>query len=190
GVLRFTWSYSRPDFVAAAGTLAGTLALGVEAGLIIGVGISLALYLYRTSKPHIAEVGLVRGTEHFRNVLRHTVVVGESVLSLRIDGNMFFANARYLEDWVNNAVASRPGLQHVVLQCSAVNEIDASALESLEAIQQRLQAAGIALHLSEVKGPVMDRLGKTEFLHHLSGKVFLSHYQAISALSPELFQPG
>jgi SulP family sulfate permease len=190
GVLRFTWSYSRPDFVAAAGTLAGTLALGVEAGLIIGVGISLALYLYRTSKPHIAEVGLVRGTEHFRNVLRHEVAVGESVLSLRIDGNMVFANARYLEDWVNKAVASRPGLQHVVLQCSAVNEIDASALESLEAIQQRLQAAGVALHLSEVKGPVMDQLRKTEFLQHLSGKVFLSHYQAISALSPELFQPA
>lgn len=189
-ILRRTWVYSRPDFFAAAGTLLSTLAFGVETGLIVGVTISLALHLYRTSRPHIAEVGLVRGTEHFRNVLRHTVAVSPSVLSLRVDESLYFANARYLEDWINDAVATHPQLKHVILQCSAVNDIDASALESLEAIAERLHLAGIALHLSEVKGPVMDRLQKSDFLRHLSGKVYLTHYQAVSELSPEVCAAG
>jgi SulP family sulfate permease len=186
GTLKRTWVYSKPDFAAAATTLVATLGLGVETGLIIGVLLSLALYLYRTSQPHIAVVGLVPGTEHFRNVLRHQVVDSPFLLSLRIDESLYFANARYLEDWINAAVAARPQLKHVVLQCSAINHIDASALESLEAIAHRLQAAQIGLHLSEVKGPVMDRLQKTHFLHDLSGQVFLTHYQALATLAPEV----
>jgi sulfate permease, SulP family len=186
GILRRTWVYSKPDFAAVAATLLATLALGVETGLVVGVGVSLALYLFRTSRPHIASVGLVPGTEHFRNVLRYAVRVSPLLLSLRVDESLYFANARSLEDRINDAVAANPQLQHVVLQCSAINDIDASALESLEAIEQRLHDAGIALHLSEVKGPVMDRLRRTDFLQHLRGQVFLTHYQAIRALTPEL----
>jgi SulP family sulfate permease len=107
-------------------------------------------------------------------------------LSLRVDESLYFANARSLEDRINDAVATQPALQHVVLQCSAVNDIDASALESLEAIDLRLRDAGIAFHLSEVKGPVMDRLDRTDFVRHLSGKVFLTHFQAVSTLTPEI----
>jgi len=183
GILRRTWNYSRPDFAAVAATLLATLGLGVETGLVVGVGVSLALYLYRTSRPHIATVGLVPGTEHFRNVLRHDVLVDPEVLSLRVDESLYFANARALEDCVNDAVAARPALRHLVLQCSAINHIDASALESLEAIEHRLKDAGVALHLSEVKGPVMDRLKGTDFLQHLSGRVFLTHFQAVSELA-------
>jgi SulP family sulfate permease len=80
-------------------------------------------------------------------------------------------------------VAVRPGLQHVVLQCSAVNDIDASALESLETINTRLQASGVQLHLSEVKGPVHDRLQRSHLLAQLSGQVFLTHHQAVMALA-------
>lgn len=187
-ILRKTWRYAKSDFFAVVATLAATLTVGVETGLVVGVGVSLALYLYRTSRPHMAEVGLVAGTEHFRNILRHAVVVSPRVLSLRVDESLYFANSRALEDRINNAVASRPGLEHVVLQCSAINDIDASALESLEAIDSRLRGAGLRLHLSEVKGPVMDRLKATEFLHGLSGQVFLSHYQAIQALSPDVVE--
>jgi SulP family sulfate permease len=186
GILKRTWAYSKPDFVAAAVTLAGTLLWGVESGLILGVGVSLALYLWRTSRPHIAAVGLVPGTEHFRNVLRHTVRTSPLLASLRVDGSLYFANARALEDRVNDVVASQPSLRHVVLQCSAINSIDASALESLEAIQHRLADAGVRLHLSEVKGPVMDRLQHTGFLRQLSGRVFLTQYQAVAALTPEV----
>ena len=185
-ILRKTWNYAKSDFSAVVATLVATLTVGVETGLILGVGVSLALYLYRTSRPHMAEVGLVVGSEHFRNVQRHAVAVSPRVLSLRVDESLYFANSRALEDRINSTVASRHGLVHVILQCSAINDIDASALESLEAIDLRLRGAGVRLHLSEVKGPVMDRLRKTEFLNGLSGQVFLSHYQAIAELAPEL----
>ena len=184
-ILRSTWAYSRSDFAAVVVTLLVTLAAGVEEGLVAGVALSLLLYLYKTSRPHIAEVGLVPGTEHFRNVLRHKVQVSPRLASLRVDESLYFANARVLEDRVNALVAERPQLQHLVLQCSAINDIDASALESLEAINQRLVEAGMRLHLSEVKGPVMDRLQATAFLAHLSGRVYLSHFQSVSELAPE-----
>jgi SulP family sulfate permease len=182
-VFRHTWAYSKSDFSAAVATVLVTLGAGVEAGLIAGVGLSLAMFVYRTSRPHIAEVGLVPGTEHFRNVQRHTVQTDEAVLGLRVDESLYFANARALEDRLNEEVAQRPALRHVVLQCSAINDIDASALESLEAIDARLRDAGITLHLSEVKGPVMDRLKGTELLQHLRGQVFLTHYQAVQVLA-------
>lgn len=184
-VLGRTWRYSRPDFVALLATLGVTLVLGVEPGLVAGVSVSLALHLWRSSQPHIAEVGLVPGTEHFRNVRRHEVQTQPGVLGLRVDESLYFANARTLEDRINEAVSLRPSLRHVVLQCSAINGIDASALESLESINERLQEAGLKLHLSEVKGPVMDRLKRSSFLEKLSGKVFLSHYQAVESLTPQ-----
>jgi sulfate permease, SulP family len=186
GVLRRTWVYSRKDFAAVAATILVTLAVGVEAGVLTGVIVSLALFLHRTSRPHMAVVGLVPGTEHFRNVLRHEVRTSAHLLSLRVDESLYFANARYLEDKLYDMVAQRPELRHVILMCTAVNEIDASALESLEAINQRLDQLGVAFHLSDVKGPVMDQLQRSDFLKHLTGQVFLSQYQAIEALDPGL----
>ena len=186
GVFRRTWLYSKADFAAVLTTVGVTLGVGVESGLVAGVLVSLMLFLLKTSRPHIAEVGLVSGTEHFRNVLRHQVRVDPRLLSLRVDESLYFANARALEDRINEEVAKRPKLQHVVLQCSAINDIDASALESLEAIDHRLKDARILLHLSEVKGPVMDRLKSSAFLSDLGGRVFLTHYQAVQQLTPEL----
>ena len=185
GAFNRTWRYSRTDFVALALTFGLTLAVGVEAGLMAGVGSSLLLWLYRSSRPHIATVGQVPGTEHYRNVLRHAVLTHPKILGLRVDESLYFANARYLEDHVAAQVASHPQVRHVVLQCSAVNDIDASALESLEAIAERLHDAGVTLHLSEVKGPVMDTLKRSDFLDHLCGQVFLTHHQAITALGAE-----
>lgn len=184
--IRRVWRYSRTDFAAMAVTIVVTLAEGVELGVMAGVIVSLALFLYKTSRPHFAIVGQVPGTEHFRNVERHEVITSDSVLTLRVDESLYFANARFLEDTVYDAIARRPALRHVILMCPAVNAIDASGLESLEAINERLKLAGIALHLSEVKGPVMDRLKRTDFLKHLSGRVFLHQAEAIRALDPEV----
>ena len=185
GALRRTWRYSKSDFAAMLATIAVVLGVGVEAGVVTGVAVSLLLYLWRTTRPHMAVVGQIAGSEHFRNVLRHEVVTSPRVLSLRVDESLYFANARTLEDRVAALVAERPALTDVVLMCPAVNLIDASALESLETIDERLRAAGLRLHLSEVKGPVMDRLERTEFLEHLSGQVFLSQHAALAALDPE-----
>ncbi len=189
-ILKRAWSYSKADFAAVAITLLGTLLLGVEVGISLGVGASILVFLYRSSQPHAAIVGQVPGTEHFRNVKRHQVETVPGVLSIRIDESLYFANARYLEDLVINQVAANPGLSDVVLMCSAVNAVDMSALESLEAIEHRLKDLGVRLHLSEVKGPVMDRLKSTEFIRHLSGGVHLSQHQAMRAIVEERLGAG
>jgi SulP family sulfate permease len=186
GSLRRVWAYSRTDFAAQLSTILVTLGAGVEAGIVTGVGLSIFLHLYRSSRPHVAVVGLAPGTEHFRNVLRHQVVTAPEVLSLRIDESLYFPNARFLEDCVAGRVAADPAIRHVVLMCPAVNAIDASALESLEAINHRLKDAGVTLHLSEVKGPVMDALKRTHFLRDLTGEVFLTQFDAFQALAPDI----
>jgi SulP family sulfate permease len=183
-ILRKSWAYSKADFAAVLATIGLTLGLGVEAGVSTGVILSLALHLYKTSRPHVAEVGLVPGTQHFRNILRHEVETDPTLLTLRVDQSLYFANARFLEDLIQDRIAEDCALRHVVLMCSAVNEIDFSALESLQAINERLKAAGITLHLSEVKGPVMDRLQRSHFLDEMSGEVFLSQYDAWTTLVP------
>lgn len=189
GVLRRAWSYSRADFAAVAVTIAVTLGVGIEAGVSAGVALSVLLFLWRTSRPHIAEVGRVPGTEHFRNILRHRVETDPRVLTIRVDESLYFANARYLEDYVLDRAAGCPALRHVVLLCSAVNDVDMSALESLEAIDHRLRSMGVTLHLSEVKGPVMDKLRRTPLIERLSGSVFLSQHDAIAALTGDRSWP-
>lgn len=178
-----TWRYSRPDFGAMLATIVLTLVHSVEAGIVAGVALSIGLFLYRTSRPHSAVVGRVPGTEHFRNVLRHKVELCPRVTFLRVDESLYFANARFLEETVMDLVTRQPELQDLVLVCPAVNLVDASALESLEAINERMKDAGVRLHLSEVKGPVMDRLQDTELLSHLGGQVFLSTYEAWQRLT-------
>ena len=182
GSLKRTWRFSKQDFIAQAATMFGVLFLGVEIGIILGVSLSLLLFLWRTSRPHSAVVGQLPGSEHFRNIERFSVVQSEFVVSLRVDESLYFPNARYLEERITQLMVEYPECKHLVLMCSGVNLIDASALDSLEAIAERLTAAGIQLHLSEVKGPVMDQLHRSDFLQHFGGHVFVSQYAAMQAL--------
>ena len=176
-ILKKTWIYSKADFAAVAATMSVTLIMGVELGVIAGVLISILSHVYKSSRPHIAIVGQIPGTEHYRNVLRHDVLVNPQVLTIRVDESLYFANTRFLEDRIYSEVAKQSELKHVILMCSAVNAIDMSALESLELINERLKLGGIKFHLSEVKGPVMDKLEGTSLLTHLSGDIFLSQHQ-------------
>ena len=182
-ILKRSWSYSKADFAAVLATILITLGMGVEAGVSAGVGLSILLHLYKSSKPHIAEVGQVPGTEHFRNILRHKVLTHPEIVTLRVDESLYFANARFLEEKIQNRVAADKNVRHVILQCSAINEIDFSALESLEAINERLGEMDVKLHLSAVKGPVMDHLQRAHFLSDLTGQVFLSQYEAVESLT-------
>ncbi|MGB0854193.1 MAG: SulP family inorganic anion transporter [Pikeienuella sp.] len=178
-ILKRSWGYSRADFAAVLTTILITLGAGVEAGVSAGVGLSILLHLYKSSKPHVAEVGQVPGTEHFRNILRHEVITEPSIVTLRMDESLYFANARFLEDKIHSRVAGDAAVRHVILQCSAINEIDLSALESLEAINQRLREMNVQLHMSEVKGPVMDRLSDQHFLDDMTGQIYLTQYAAV-----------
>ncbi|MBU1295066.1 MAG: sulfate permease, partial [Gammaproteobacteria bacterium] len=182
-ILKKTWQFSRSDFYAVLATIVITLLLGVEVGVASGVALSIALHLYRTSKPHVAEVGLIKDTEHFRNVKRYEVETSPELLCLRPDESLFFANATFLEDHIIDTISQRKEINHVVIQCSAVNEIDFSALEMLEALNLQLKSLNIKLSLSEVKGPVMDHLECSGFLQHLNGKVYLSQFQAFKDIT-------
>lgn len=182
-MLRKTWVFSRSDFYAVSTTILITLVFGVGMGVASGVLLSIWLHIYRTSKPHIAEVGLVEGTEHFRNIDRFDVQTSERLLNLRQDESLFFANAGQLEDRVLSEIFKRDAIAHVVIQCSAVNEVDFSALEMLEDLNKKLYEQGILLHLSEVKGPVMDKLKVSGLFDHLTGNVYLSQYAAFKELS-------
>ncbi|MGR3507986.1 MAG: SulP family inorganic anion transporter [Sulfitobacter sp.] len=184
-ILKKSWAYSKADFAAVLATMLVTLGDGVELGVTCGVILSIFLHLYKTTRPHIAEVGLVPGTEHFRNIHRHKVETDPTLLTLRIDESLYFANAHFLEDYIYDRLADDKKLKNVVLMCSAINEIDLSALESLEAVNARLRDMGIQLHLSEVKGPVMDRLKKQHFIEDLTGRVFLSQHEAYRALTTQ-----
>jgi SulP family sulfate permease len=179
---RAIWHYSKADFAAMAATIMVTLLIGVEPGVMAGVGLSLALFLWRASRPHAAIVGRVPETEHFRNVKRHKVFTDPRILTIRIDESLTYLNARWLEEFVLEEIAAHPKLKHLILMASAVNAIDASALESIEAINHRLADAGVSLHLSEVKGPVMDALERGHFLHELTGRVWLSQNEAFEAV--------
>ncbi|HZJ96037.1 MAG TPA: sulfate permease [Thiopseudomonas sp.] len=183
--LKRTWRFSKQDFIAQAATIVGVLFMGVEIGIILGVSLSLLLFLWRTSRPHSAVVGQLPGTEHFRNIERFSSVVqSDTVVSLRVDESLYFPNARYLEERIIELMVDYPDCKHLVLMCSGINLIDASALGSLQAIVERLSAVGVQLHLSEVKGPVKDQLQRSDFLETFGGQVFVSQYAAMQVLDP------
>jgi len=180
---KHAWNYDRTDAFSMLITFFTVLIINVETGIVAGIAMSIGLYLHRSSQPHIAIVGQVGGTEHYRNINRHTVETDKEILALRVDENLYFANTNYLEDTIMRLVADNPSINHVVLICSSISFIDTSALESLDDILYRLKKADIQLHLAEVKGPVMDKLRTTDFLKKLGEEhIFLSTHQAISFL--------
>jgi sulfate permease, SulP family len=177
-----TLAFNRADGAAQGATIVGVLVLGIEEGLMLGVGLALAAFLYRTSRPHVAQVGQVPGTEHFRNVHRHVVDTWPTLLLLRIDEHLYFANTPRLEAELQARVLAQPGVRDVVLVLSGVGFIDASGLEMLEAFECALRQAGQRLHLAEVKGPVMDQLRHTALVVRLGdGQLHLSAAAAVRA---------
>jgi sulfate permease, SulP family len=179
------WRFDRSDAVAWLATLIGVLVVGVESGVMLGVAISLGSLIWRASRPHIAVLGRIAGSEHFRNIQRHNVQTHPQIVMLRIDSGMFFGNAELINDRVLEALHAET--EHVVLVLSAVNLIDTSALYSLAELNRNLLSRSIKLHLAEVKGPLMDRLQHSELLlKALSGQVFLSAAVAFDSLSAEL----
>jgi len=181
-----TWKYSKADGLAMWVTFFGVTCLDISTGLIIGIVLTFALLLWRISRPHIAVIGLIEGTQHFRNISNYNVITTPAIVSFRVDENLSFLNAHVLKGHVITEVSQNPLLQHVVINCSSISNIDLSALEMLEDLNQELKQLQIQMHLSEIKSPVMDRLAKSQLINELTGQIFLSHYQAIQTLSPEM----
>ena len=181
------WRYSKADGIAMWVTFLGVLCIDISTGLMIGVVCTFILLLWRISRPHMAVIGLVENTQHFRNISRHDVLTSTTLVSIRIDENLSFLNAYTLKEFVITEVSQHAELRHVVINCSSVSNIDLSALETLDEINSELIKLGIQLHLTEVKGPVMDRLQQSDLIGKLSGAVYLTHYQAVKELDASTF---
>ncbi|NVO08148.1 MAG: SulP family inorganic anion transporter, partial [Rhodoferax sp.] len=182
---RQAWGYDRADAMALLGAAAGVLLLGLELGIATGILLSLVTLLVRASTPHIAVIGRIAGTEHFRNVERHGVETIPGVLFLRIDESLFFGNLNAIEARLGAELAKDARVQDLVLILSAVNRVDTTAMEVLTDLNRDLLERGIRLHLAEVKGPVQDRLVHSPLWQTLSGKVHLSVNSAYEALAAE-----
>ena len=181
--LPYLWRYSRGDAWTWVVTFLGVLFIGLEIGLVLGVVMSLGVWLAKNSRPHVAVVGRVPGTEHFRNFQRYQVETHPNILTLRIDESLMFANAQEVEQRILAEVGRRPEVQHLILMGSGINHIDASGVEMLEQLNQLMQEQGICLHFSELKGPVLDRLQYSRLLDQMTGEVHLTQHQAMQALS-------
>lgn len=179
--LKQAWHYDRADAFSLLATALGVVAFGVEVGILMGVALSLGVLVWRSSHPHMAVVGRVPGTEHFRNVERHRVETVPGLLALRVDESLYFANASLVEDHVESLLGQDPSIKRVLLACAAVNQIDATALGVLTQMEQSLGKRGVELALAEVKGPVMDRLKDTLLGKRLEGRVYLSLHEAFAA---------
>lgn len=180
---RHIWQANRSDAITWGVTFAAVLLLGIETGIFIGVGASLLLYLWRTSRPHIAVVGRLGESQVYRNILRYDVQTWPQVVAVRVDESLYFANTRYLENALLRIVAERPEVKHLVLIGSAINFIDSSALHTLEALIQELRDAGVELHLAEIKGPVMDGLKRAHFVEKIGPeRIHLTTHAAMQRL--------
>ena len=177
-----TWVYSRADGTTALATFLAVLLLGVQWGVLAGVVLAMALHIRGTVSPHMPLVGRFPGTEHYRDASRFVVETDTRVKTLRIDESLYYANARTLEDRVAEVVEESPNMTDLVLMCTAVNRIDASALDSLETINNRLKAAGVDLHFSDMQSRVRERLFRSSFLDRLTGRIFLSQHEAMEEL--------
>ena len=180
--LRDHWRFHRADALTHVATFAGVLVAGVEAGLLIGVAVSLALFLRGYRDPHIAAVGRIPGTPHFRNVERYAVETSPHIVAARVDGSLFFANADQVEARLLG-LAEGPEARHLVLVMTAVNFVDASALEMLRRLAATLRKRDVALHFSDAKGPLRDQLEHARLAEWLSGRVFETTDDAVSRLT-------
>jgi len=181
--LREAWAYDRADALAWLATAGGVVFLGLERGIELGILLSLTALLVRASTPHIARLGRIAGTEHFRNTDRHEVETIPGVIFLRIDESLFFGNMNAVEARITSELAETPTIHDIVLVMSAVNRVDTTAMEMLCDANRDLGERGIRLHLAEVKGPVQDRLSRSRLWSTLTGQVFLSVNDAFATLA-------
>ena len=179
--LEEAWHYDKADATALLLTFFGVIIFGVEEGIVIGVALSLAVLVWRSSHPHMAVVGRVPGTEHFRNIERHAVETLPELIALRIDESIYFANAQVLEEKIEGLVLQHPETRYILLILSAVNQLDTTALGMLTGLEKSLAERHIVLQFSEVKGPVLDRLRDTPLGERMKDRIFLSTHQAFLA---------
>jgi len=158
------WKINKHDGYAAVVTFLMTILLAphLEEGLLIGVGLSLGLYLFRTMKPRVAILGRYKdGT--LRDLAIHPdLPKDDRIIMMRYDGSLYFANVAYFEDAVLHAVSQSPKARYLVILCDAVIEMDASGEESLHKIIKHLKVTGVTVVLSGMKKPIIEVIQRSE----------------------------
>jgi SulP family sulfate permease len=177
------WKFYHHDSYTHVVTLASVLLFGVEIGLLVGILVAVALFVRRSSKPHLAVLGRVGESTHFRSRRRHEVTTCPHVVAVRVDENLYFANANDVENRLLKILLREEDVRHMLLVCSAVNFIDTSGLDMLLRLNRNLERMGIRLHLSDVKETVMDQLRASYLINALTGNVFFTTDQAIRDLA-------
>lgn len=181
--LRHIWHYYKVDGLTLLITFVAVLMVGVESGILYGVASAMLLYIWRTSRPHVAIVGRLADSEIYRNIQRYEVQTWPSIIAMRIDESLYFANTKYLEDTVLQQIAENPEIKQFLLIGTAINFIDASALETLQELGNALNNAGVEFHLAAIKGPVLDRLKGSGLIEQIGAdRVHLSTHDAIKQL--------
>lgn len=175
------WKSNRRDFIVFLTTALATLFINIEAGILTGVVLSLSLLIFEASYPHIVELGRIPGTPIFRNVLRfQNLETYDSILIVRFDAQLFFANAHTLREFIESRILERPAIQHVILESSAINGLDATAVDMVVDLNNDLKSRKIELYMVNVKGPVRDILERNGMIHeHSDQYFFLNTHDAV-----------
>ncbi len=151
----------RADGYALLLTFALTLLIGVEEGIIIGALFALLAFVRRTAYPHIAEMGYVEEKQAILSLeLFPEAKTYPDVMIIRFDAALYYANVPFLEEWLMKAVADRPHLKWILIDCRGVNSIDVTAVEGLEDLLSGYRSRGIEILLTHVKLQVRERLKK------------------------------
>ncbi len=188
------WRYDRAEASVFMLTAVLTAAVDIEFGLLAGLALSLLWPVWLARAPHIAELGRIPGSNHYRNIARHPAESWPDLLLVRVDGALSAANAAHVTAWVTRAVAARreveskaaagSALRHVVMDGGGVHAIDATALDAMEQLGRELARHTIGLHWAELRGPVTDRLARAGQLQRRGpGQHFLNVDVAVRALA-------
>jgi sulfate permease, SulP family len=155
---RETFRIDRADGAVLVATFVATLALGVELGLLTGVGLNLAVHVARGMRPAMVELGRVPGTRLYRNVGRYPTVTDPQGVVLRLDGPLDFLSVQQVTSRLRKLAVERPELRWLVLDASGVTGMDSSGVHALHDLQEHLAEAGVALHLCTLRGPQRDAI--------------------------------
>jgi SulP family sulfate permease len=178
----------KADLVLLVGTFLATLGLGIVSGIALGVGGSLAWFVFKTTRPHIAVLGRVPGTTHFRNVHRNqSLTTYRGVIAVRMDAQFYFGNVAFLKSTLARLEAEmEEELRAVILDASAINNLDSSGESALHDMSEAYEARGVELYITGVKGPVRDVLESSGLAETMGIRCrYLNVHEAILAYGPE-----
>jgi len=183
------WKANKTDFAMLLITFMATLTLGIELGIGTGVLLSLAMIIYKTSRPHVAVLGNIPDTNIYRNIDRYDEVIErEDTLIIRFDAQLYFANTAYFREVIERLVNERtPKLKHIIISAESINSIDSSALHAIKDIIEEQTSAGLKVYFASVKGPVRDAMKRGHLYEKIGAdSFFLDVKHAMDAIEGNL----